>query len=172
MKEDLTIWIPGRPVAQPRARARPTGRGVYDDGKADPWKDRVRMMAAAGTQAAQAGSWPMRGAVRVELEFRVPGAPTAKPDTDNLAKAVLDALGPGRAGADTSRGRGRWAPLLWLDDAQVTDLIVRKRHGDEPGLRMAVRDGLVESPVDDLLKTIEALRARVRELEAALRVVA
>ena len=95
-------------------------------------------MAAAASQGASAESWPTSGAVLVELEFRRPGAPTSKPDTDNLAKAVLDALGPGKAGADTARGRGRWAPLLWSDDAQVTDLIVRKREG-EPGLLLIVR---------------------------------
>jgi Holliday junction resolvase RusA-like endonuclease len=136
--DPISVWIPGDPVAQPRPRARATGRGVYDDGRADPWKDRVRMMAAAAVQGAQAGSWPIRGPVAVELEFRATRSPIARPDADNLAKAVLDALGPGRAGSDTSRGRGRWAPLLWHDDAQVTDLVVRKRQG-EPGLRMTVR---------------------------------
>lgn len=126
------------------------------------------MMAAAAVQGRSLGSWPVTGPVTVVLEFVLAGNPTGKPDVDNLAKAVLDALGPGRVGGDTARGRGRWAPLLWHDDAQVTDLVVRKRQG-EPGLRLTVGPAEEQAGWGDLLRTVEQLRARVAELEAALR---
>jgi Holliday junction resolvase RusA-like endonuclease len=94
-------------------------------------------MAAVAAQAAPLGAWPTAGPVRVVLEFQLAADPTRRPDVDNLAKAVLDALSPSRAGGDTSIGRGRWAALLWHDDAQVVELVVRKRRG-EPGLHLEV----------------------------------
>lgn len=162
LSPSLSVWIPGKPVPQPRARV---GRGHgYDNGKADPWKDLVRRMAAVAVQGAHTGAWPVEGAVSVQLEFQLDAEPTKRPDVDNLAKAVLDALGPSRA------DRGRYAPLLWHDDAQVTDLVVTKRRGT-PGLRMGVGPGLVEdASVATLLATVAQLQARVHELEAALRV--
>lgn len=44
--------------------------------------------------------------------------PTGKPDLDNIAKLHLDALNG----------------ILWLDDAQVVDLRVRKVYGEAPGV--------------------------------------
>lgn len=156
----ISIWIPGRPVPQPRARV--AGGHGYDNGRADPWKALVRRMAAVAVQGHHAGAWPVDGATSVHLEFQLDAAPTKRPDADNLAKAVLDALGPSRA------DRGRYAPLLWHDDAQVTDLVVTKRFGT-PGLRLSVgRPTIGETTFATLLATVAQLRARVAELEAAL----
>jgi Holliday junction resolvase RusA-like endonuclease len=71
------------------------------------------------------------------VEFQLAAEPAKRPDVDSLAKAILDAISPSRAGSDTSIGRGRWATLLWHDDSQVVDLVVRKRRG-EPGLHLEV----------------------------------
>ena len=49
--------------------------------------------------------------VRVELVFRVRGQITAKPDVDNLAKLVLDAM--------TKSG-------VYHDDSQVVEVLARK----------------------------------------------
>jgi Holliday junction resolvase RusA-like endonuclease len=42
--------------------------------------------------------------------------PTKKPDMDNVVKAICDALNA----------------IVWVDDVQVTDLLARKRFGDNP----------------------------------------
>lgn len=42
--------------------------------------------------------------------------PTKKPDIDNVVKAICDAFNS----------------IIWLDDVQATDLLVRKRFGIEP----------------------------------------
>jgi len=69
----------------------------------------------------------------VTLSFRFPGGEigeyhTCRPDIDNLAKAVLDALNDSR---------------LWADDSQVSMLcVVKRRCRDEerPGVHIMVRD--------------------------------
>jgi len=49
--------------------------------------------------------------------------PTCKPDFDNLCKAFGDA----------------WNGVVWRDDAQITDVMFRKRYGLQPKLIVTVR---------------------------------
>ena len=65
-------------------------------------------------------SWPMARKAEA-LAGRL--MPATKPDCDNLAKTVLDALNG----------------VLWLDDAQVVDLSVSKRYAAEPHTVVTVR---------------------------------
>lgn len=60
------------------------------------------------------------------LRADAPDAKPSKPDADKAARAVLDAL----------------TGIAFVDDAQVTELVVRKRWGDTPGAVIAI----VESP--------------------------
>lgn len=55
--------------------------------------------------------------------------PTVKPDLDNLVKAVLDAING----------------IVFIDDKQIVDLIVKKRYSDKPRINVAVRELLGES---------------------------
>jgi Holliday junction resolvase RusA-like endonuclease len=74
------------------------------------------------------------GPVRVEVNFYLPRPPSIKankralpivpPDTDKLARAVLDGLGQGINGKS---GDGR----LWADDSLVVELIANKFYADE-----------------------------------------
>ena len=50
--------------------------------------------------------------------------PTKKPDTDNIAKAILDALNG----------------LAYYDDAQVVNLEVQKRYSNEPRAEVFIND--------------------------------
>ena len=124
---DLSFFVPGLPKAQPRAKATTLGRfaSVYTPKTADVWK--------AGIVTAARYAWnqfdPLDSALVVRMDFRLPrprahyGAkglkPSApqwhdkKPDLDNLAKAVLDAI--------TNSG-------IWTDDAIVCELTVSKRY--------------------------------------------
>ncbi|MCY1435909.1 Endodeoxyribonuclease RusA [compost metagenome] len=48
--------------------------------------------------------------------------PTKKPDIDNVVKAICDALNG----------------IVWMDDVQVTDLVVRKRFGSDPHVEATI----------------------------------
>jgi Holliday junction resolvase RusA-like endonuclease len=125
-----TLWkfrVHGTPKGQPRPRAFARGgrAAVYDPGTAEGWKSEVAVACR-----------PIAGALldrplAVTLAFYLPrpkahfstsgqikpSAPPTycekKPDADNLAKAVLDALTSIRA---------------WNDDAQVCSLVVFKYY--------------------------------------------
>lgn len=127
----MNFYINGLPVAQPRAKATIRGKhaGVYTPKTADAWKACV-----IHAFRLHAGQKIHEGAIRLVLEFDLPrpkshfgtgknadklkpDAPkwhTQKPDADNMAKAVMDAL--------TSAG-------AWTDDAQVAYTITSKRWG-------------------------------------------
>ncbi len=105
----------GEPKPQPRARAcrRGSHAGVYDPGTSDGWKSQIAIAARAFLPPA-----PIDGPVKLDVVFVFPRPGrllrkkdpdgrilhTAKPDRDNLDKAVMDAL--------TAIG-------MWRDDALV-----------------------------------------------------
>ena len=138
MTPTISFFVPGEPKGQPRPRAfaRNMGGGkfvarVFDSGTAEAWKACVAGEAAQHKPAA-----PINGAIRLRINFLIArpkghfvagkperglkdGAPfyhTAKPDSDNLAKAVMDAL--------TQLG---W---FWRDDSQVAVLTSVKSYAD------------------------------------------
>lgn len=119
----------GIPKGQPRARAfAMKGKGgkytarMYDAGTAEGWKQAV--VVAGDTCKPKS---PITVPVELELSFymprplrlKKPNSPhdpipfVSKPDADNLAKAVMDAM--------TVAG---W----WVDDCQVVELSVRKSY--------------------------------------------
>jgi len=120
----------GEPKGQPRPRAfvRAGRAAVYDAGTAEGWK------SAVATACKPLEGRGLDTPLMLILTFHMPrpkghfGAKgllerhactlfVRKPDADNLAKAVMDAM--------TMIG-------VWRDDDQVTDLVVRKRYAD-PG---------------------------------------
>lgn len=124
MRAPITFFVTGSPKGQPRPRATRRGNhaGVYDPGTADAWKSAIRCDWKA------LGEDLFATPVKVELRFiftrpkshlnkhgepklSAPKHHIQKPDVDNLAKAVLDAL--------TDAG-------AWRDDNQVSHLSVRK----------------------------------------------
>ena len=126
MMTNCRFWVAGDPKPQPRARATVRGRHarMYNPSTADEWKAAVKSMA----NYAGLGIEPIVGPISLELEFRfkrpvshltkkgelAAGAPRLhikRPDADNLAKAVMDAL--------TDIG-------VWRDDSQVMRLKVSK----------------------------------------------
>ena len=138
MIEPISFFVSGEPKGQPRPRAfaRNMGGGkfvarVFDSGTAEAWKGCI---AAAAAQHKPAE--PIAGPVRLRLCFYLarpnghytagkierglrataPHYHTGKPDADNLAKAVMDAL--------TQCG---W---FWGDDAQVSVLTAAKLYAD------------------------------------------
>lgn len=151
MTEPIRFFAPGDPKGQPRPRAFARRMGskvvarVYDAGTAEGWKGSVALAAREVL-----GGRAFDGPLVVELVFHFrrpkghltsrgflkPAAPlhhTAKPDADNAAKAVLDAL--------TQLG-------AWSDDAQVADLRVRKLYatpGEPAGAHVSIV-AILETP--------------------------
>jgi Holliday junction resolvase RusA-like endonuclease len=135
--KQFTFWSPGDPKGQPRPRAfsRNGKARVFDPGTAEGFKASV---AIGARQAGLAGAL-LEGPVSVRLDcvFRRPKSHStkkglrpeapefhqARPDVDNVCKAVLDALSIVQA---------------WIDDAQVCQLLATKRYGDQPGVRVTV----------------------------------
>lgn len=127
---NLTFFASGLPKGQPRVKACRRGNhaGVYDPGTANTWK---ALVATAAKQAIGTHPRPMfDGPLKVDLTFIFPrpkhhhnskgeikpNSPTwhtAKPDRDNLEKAVSDIL--------TQVG-------MWPDDAHVCAGQVSKRY--------------------------------------------
>lgn len=133
----LRFDVPG--VPRPQGSKRHVGNGVM----VESCKELKGWRQAVTDTAIAAGASRWEGPVRVELVFRFdrpkshwgakglrPSAPAAKvtkPDLDKLARGVLDALWP-----------------CWGDDAQVVELLARKRfceQGELPGVLVLVERG-------------------------------
>lgn len=98
----VALFVPGRPVAQPRVKAvlRGNRAGVYTPETADGWKTQVAL-AVRGLARRDSGTM-----IRLAFEFERPkghygahglkaSAPILheqKPDPDNLGKSTLDAM--------------------------------------------------------------------------------
>lgn len=151
---EIGKWrVNGLPKGQPRARAFVRGgrAAVYDPGTAEGWKSCIAM---ACRELEGRG---LADPLEVQIDFYMsrpkhhfatsgqirPNAPKVfhaqKPDADNLAKAVLDALSGIRA---------------WIDDDQVAILIINKyweseKNGHQahpPGASIRITALVEESP--------------------------
>jgi Holliday junction resolvase RusA-like endonuclease len=128
MTEPITIIVAGAPV--PKGRARATKRGfMYTPARTRAYESHTRLAA----QLAMNGKPPLAVPVRVEIlaELPVPRSwpvrraaeaitggivPTSRPDADNYAKAILDAING----------------IVLVDDAQVVELRAVKKFGVAP----------------------------------------
>lgn len=129
-----SFHIIGEPKGQPRPRAFARKMGarfvarVYNPDVADEWKERVKSAIFHQSPLTFANQ-PSGGAFSVHMHFQFARPKShltskgilktgalfehlKKPDADNLAKAVLDAI------SDTNR--------VWFDDAQVVQLAISK----------------------------------------------
>jgi Holliday junction resolvase RusA-like endonuclease len=142
----ISLFIAGLPKGQPRPKACIRGRhaGVYDPGTAEEWKGIIRQEVKSKWDGV-----PFTGPVHLNLAFSMPrpqshtgrnGLKTSapryhigKPDADNLAKAVMDAL--------SNLG-------VWSDDSTVALLVIDKRycHPDsKPGVWLSMQCLIPES---------------------------
>lgn len=139
----MYVEVFGEPKPQPRPRACVRGRHamMYDAGTADHWKWLV------GKAIREAGfTLEAEKSFHVEMNFYisrpkshysqskknfgclksdVPLFCTKKPDCDNLAKAVLDAM------TDTQ--------CVWRDDSQVVILNISKQYGGPAGVEIKIK---------------------------------
>ena len=139
----ISFFAPGHPKGQPRPKAFSRGghARVYDPGTAEGWKSCV-----AASAKDHIPPHPLAIPIYLRLDFQFPrpkghygtgkkalvlkdSAPlyhVSKPDADNAAKAVMDAM--------TQLG-------FWKDDAYVADLRVCKTYGDfHPGCQITIQE--------------------------------
>lgn len=128
--------VPGAPQGKGRHRTGRTrdGSPVHYTPDATAVYERTVAWAAKG-----AGVKPIEGpvAVRILAYFQIPTSwskrkqqdaldgnivPTVKPDGDNIAKAICDALNG----------------IAYRDDAQVAQLVVEKLYSDEPRVHVTI----------------------------------
>jgi len=122
----LAFHVNGIPKAQPRVKAYRRGNfvGVFDPGSANEWKARVAIAARDYAPPQQ-----LQGPLMLEMKFLMPRPKAhyrsngelrddppshhiSKPDLDNLAKAVMDAI------SDLG--------TIWRDDSQVAEVRMSK----------------------------------------------
>lgn len=131
----ISFFVEGTPKAQPRPRATIRGKhaSIYDCGTANEWKYKVAMKLREvveklgikptdkpvflyiGLQIARPKSHYRQSAKSIGL--LKPNAPrwhTLKPDADNFAKAIMDAINDSH--------------LVWKDDSQVCFLQTTKEY--------------------------------------------
>lgn len=137
MLTNVAFVVPGDPQGKGRARAGIV-RGVvrmHTPAKTVAYELRISQAAAHAMGSAR----PLEGPCGVEIEIvmAVPpswskkrqGAalegqelPTKRPDMDNVVKAIYDGMNA----------------VVWRDDAQACRLVVDKRYGAVPGVRVRV----------------------------------
>ena len=122
----ITFSVDGEPVPQPRAKI--TTRGGFGRAYVETKHPIHAYRKALQMAAVDAGLRPCTGTVEVVIDAVFcrprshmnkkglkPTAPiTPRPDVDNVAKAVLDAIGP-----------------VLGNDSQVKRLVIEKRYGTE-----------------------------------------
>ena len=138
--ETITLTVPGIPVAKGRPRISTAGRfpRAYTPAKTARYEDLIKIAAFDRMN----GRAPFQGQLTLSVTAYVPIPksmpkkrqreaveglvhPTTRPDADNYAKAALDGCNG----------------VLFKDDSQVTDLIVRKRYSDRPRLVITMEYG-------------------------------
>lgn len=135
----IEFTVAGEPVAQGRPRFSTRGSFVkaYDPAKSKDYKAYVKLVAAAAMN--ERSLKPFDGAISVDIKafVSVPKSkskkfreaaliceirPTKKPDCDNIAKILLDAM----------------TGIVYEDDKQIVKLSVEKYYDEVPRVEVAI----------------------------------
>jgi Holliday junction resolvase RusA-like endonuclease len=134
-------------VITPKGGGKPRAIVTNDNPKAKSWQTTIANCAALELGRAEHRGLHFAGAVALAVTFYLPrpkkflirkyaGVPVphiTRPDTDKCLRVVKDAL----------------SRVVWNDDAQVTDVVARKRYcaaGEFPRVEICVRDAAPEEP--------------------------
>lgn len=131
----ISFWVNEKPVPWARARVNHSSRVHFKPEQLRVWQEVVGLHARR--EMARAGMAITYGAVSLTLRFRleIPTSwsarkraaaeanrvyPTARPDIDNYAKAIADAMNG----------------IVYHDDAQIVEMLVRKSYDARPCVRV------------------------------------
>ncbi|KDC15366.1 RusA family crossover junction endodeoxyribonuclease [Bordetella bronchiseptica] len=142
----LKFDVPGVPVGKGRPRAAKAGKHItlYTPEKTAAYESTVALTA----RQAMAGNQLIDGPVSAVLDIRLPvpqswskrkqaaalggtELPTKKPDADNVIKVIFDAING----------------VVWHDDTQVVDIVVRKRYAAVPGVAVEIERFVPHMPL-------------------------
>ena len=135
----IEFTVPGEPVAQGRPRFSTRGSFVkaYDPEKSKSYKAYVKLVAAAAMSERSLKTFDGAIAVSIRAYVSVPKSkskkfrenalkglehPTKKPDCDNIAKILLDAM----------------TGIVYEDDKQIIRLVVEKFYDEVPRVEVTV----------------------------------
>lgn len=120
----ISFFIPGIPKSTQTGSIVRIGKRVFPKRMHTEWSSYVRLVMQQNRPPE-----PLDGALKVTLTFVMPrltsgkrALPTKRPDVDNLQKGFTDA------------GNG----ILWIDDSQIVTLLIEKRYGDKPGVKVSI----------------------------------
>lgn len=131
--------IPGKPQGKGRPRFNTTTKAVHTPDATRRYEQTVKYSYLSTVPVGQRMHSGPCG-VEIDAVFSVPTSwrvarkqkalageiiPENKPDCDNIAKAVLDALNG----------------IAYKDDSQVADLVVRKRFGEKAHVSVRIESG-------------------------------
>lgn len=135
---EIVCTVPGKPFAKQRPRASKRGRftTIYTPKQTIDYENLVKY-----SYYEQNGNRILDGALEVEIvgTFPVPQSAsrkqaqqmldgnikhTKKPDCDNMAKIVLDALNN----------------VAYHDDSQIIDLRIKKQYGSNPNVSIRIKE--------------------------------
>ena len=112
-------------IPKPKARARVTKKGhAYTPDTTASWEQSVLIQALEHKP-----DHPWDEPIGVGLEFNLPRPkslskkrqwPSVKPDLDNLAKSILDALNG----------------VYYTDDGRICEVVLRKKYSPNPGVEI------------------------------------
>lgn len=140
----IQFSVSGLPIPKARARTMtlPNGRShTYTPDKTAAWETAIRLQARRYHPSEL-----LDGPLQAELTFYLPKPkstpkrvtyPATKPDLDNLAKSVFDAL----------------EGILFTNDSRIVDKVLHKRFGD-PRVEIAigpVEGGLSDGPGGEII---------------------
>jgi len=133
----IDFHVPGQPVGKGRPRIGKAGgfSRLFTPEKTVTYESTVALFAAQ----AMAGRPLLTGPVNLQMrvDFAIPASwsmkkqraaeagqilPAVKPDADNMAKAICDAING----------------VVWKDDVQVVELTLKKRYSVVPGVAVRI----------------------------------
>lgn len=148
-KRYLTFVIPGEPQGKARPRFSRAGKGVktYTPTATQKYEALVRYCAVSARQKEKVKPISADMSISIKAYFKIPTSyskkrkynclegierPSKKPDSDNIAKIVLDGLNPKMKRSKVLHKMVCLQQGLYLDDKQVVSLKVEKWYAEEP----------------------------------------
>ena len=145
MSNVIKFTVPGAPVGKGRPKVSTRG-GKFAKMYTPEKTANYETLVALAAQQAMVGRTLLAGPVEVQMAILLPIPaswskkkqaaaiaghvyPTKKPDADNVVKAIFDGING----------------VVWNDDVQACDIVVRKRYAETPGVQVLVK------PIDGLL---------------------